>query len=206
MFNYSGSDAVGLSQLIRQGEISAVEAAEAAIKNIRKINPKLNAVIFRNYEKAVESARKLDKWDSRIEKSKLYGVPFLIKNLVADYKGMPFSDGSRAVHGYESKVNAEIVRRQKEAGMVVLGRTNASEFGVMPTTEPDMYGPTLNPWNTAYSPGGSSGGSAAAVASGMVPVAHGNDGGGSLRIPASCCGVFTLKPSRARNPLGTLIR
>ncbi len=202
MLNYSGYDAVGLSELIRKGEISAVEATEAAISNIQRINPVLNAVIFKEYEKAVKTARMLDKWDSRLEKSSLYGVPFLIKNLVADCKGIPFSDGSRAVHGFESSVDAELIRRQKEAGLIVLGRSNASEFGVMPTTEPDMYGPTLNPWNTEYTAGGSSGGSAAAVASGMVPVAHGNDGGGSLRIPASCCGIFTLKPSRARNPLG----
>ncbi|HSR11886.1 MAG TPA: amidase, partial [Thermodesulfobacteriota bacterium] len=165
-----------------------------------------NAVIHRMYDQGRETARY---WDSAVQSGKIEGavfcgVPFLLKDLVAEYKGAPFHEGCRAVKGYVSKLDTELVRRQKAGGLVILGKTNTPEFGALPTTEPLLYGPTHNPWDPALTPGGSSGGSAAAVAAGIVPMAHGNDGGGSIRIPASCCGVFGLKPTRGRNPLGPL--
>ncbi|MBD3254412.1 MAG: amidase, partial [Candidatus Lokiarchaeota archaeon] len=123
-------------------------------------------------------------------------------DLVAEYAGVPLHEGSAAVSGYISEVDTELVKRHKAAGLITLGKTNTPEFGCLPTTEPSLFGPTINPWNPEIIPGGSSGGSAVAVATGIVPLAHGNDGGGSIRIPASCNGIFGLKPTRARNPLG----
>jgi amidase len=130
------------------------------------------------------------------------GVPFLVKDLAAEVQGAPLTDGSGFAAGrYVSSADSELVRRFRAAGLVILGKTNTSEFGLLPTTEPAHFGPTLNPWDTSRGPGGSSGGSAAAVASGMVPAGHASDGGGSIRIPASCCGLVGLKPTRGRNSL-----
>ena len=206
--NYADFDACELSLLIRKKEFTVKELLESVISNIEQYNPLLNAVIFTQYEQARDEAELLDmklrQSGQDFNPGPLFGVPFLMKNLLADCKGSQFTDGSRFVHGNISNLDSAIVKRYRSAGLIPCGRTNASEFGVMPTTEPALYGPTLNPWNTGYTPGGSSGGSAAAVASRIVPAAHGNDGGGSLRIPGSCCGLFALKPSRARNPLGPL--
>jgi amidase len=132
------------------------------------------------------------------------GVPFLLKDLVAEYQGAPFHEGCVGVKGYVSKLDTELVKRMKAEGLIVVGKTNTPEFGNLPTTEPVVSGATANPWDPSMTPGGSSGGSAAAVAAGIVPMAHANDGGGSIRVPASCCGVFGLKPTRARNPFGPL--
>jgi amidase len=199
-------DAIALGELVHKKEIKPTELLEVTIQRIEKINPKLNAVIHKMYDQARETAANRN---TLIQKGKaegviFCGVPFLLKDLVAEYKGAPFHEGSRAVKGYVSKIDSELVKRQKAGGLVIVGKTNTPEFGALPTTEPILYGPTHNPWDPSLTPGGSSGGSAACVAAGVVPMAHGNDGGGSIRIPASCCGIFGLKPSRARNPLGPL--
>jgi len=203
---FIGCDAIGLGELVRKKEIKPAELLEVTIQRVEKMNPKLNAVIHKMYDQARETAAN---WSVAIQKGKaegviFCGVPFLMKDLFAEYKGAPFHEGSRAVKGYVSKIDSELVKRQKAGGLVIVGKTNAAEFGALPTTEPILYGPTHNPWDPSLTPGGSSGGSAASVAAGVVPMAHGNDGGGSIRIPASCCGIFGLKPTRARNPLGPL--
>jgi amidase len=201
-----GYDAIGLSQLLKKGELTPVELLEITIQRIETVNPKINAVIHKMYDQAQASA---EAWSSKIKTgeaaaSEFYGVPFLLKDLIAECKDTPFNEGSRAVEGYFSKLDSELVRRHKAGGLIILGKTNAAEFGVLPTTETEFHGATLNPWDPGLTPGGSSGGSAAAVAAGLLPMAHANDGGGSLRIPASCCGLFGLKPTRGRNPMGPL--
>lgn len=199
-----GCDAMDLAKMIRDGEVRPTELLEITIQRIERLNPKLNAVIHKMYEQAREIAENCDSrsQETASPEAVFYGVPFLLKDLLAEYKGAPFYEGSRAIEGYVSTLDSELVKRQKAAGLIIIGKTNTPEFGLLPTTEPELYGPTANPWNPALTPGGSSGGSAAAVAAGIVPMAHGNDGGGSIRIPASCCGLFGLKPTRGRNSLG----
>jgi amidase len=198
-------DGLGLGELTRKGEITPRELLEVVIRRVEGVNPKLNAVVLKFYDQGRKAADGLAAGTREETQSmSFYGVPYLIKDMFTECEGTPFSDGSRAVHGYVSKVDAEIVKRMKAGGVTIAGRTNAPEFGLVPCTEPILFGPTLNPWNPSLTPGGSSGGSAAAVAAGIVPMAGGNDGGGSIRVPASCCGVFGLKPTRARNPVGPL--
>jgi amidase len=199
-------DAISLGEMVRAGEIKPSELVEITIERIERVNPKLNAVIHKMYDEARKTA---EKWDKEISSGKridavFSGVPFFLKDLVAEYEGVPLSEGCAAVKGYISKLDTELVKRQKAAGLIIVGKTNTPELGCTPSTEPILFGPTLNPWDQSVIPGGSSGGSAAAVAAGIVPMAHGNDGGGSIRIPASCCGVFGMKPTRARNPNGPL--
>jgi amidase len=189
-------DAIGTAALVRSGEVSAAEVVEAAITRIDALDPRLGAVVERTYDRARAQADRVDR------NAPFAGVPFLAKDLVVEIEGVPFAEGSRFVHGTVSTYTSELARRWERAGLVLLGKTNTPEFGMVPTCEPLLHGPTRNPWNTERSTSGSSGGSAAAVASGMVPMAHGNDLGGSLRYPASACGLFGLKPTRARNPLG----
>lgn len=201
---FSNYDAIGLGELVQRGEASPAELLDATIENIEKINPTINAVVHKMYEQAHETAKEWSvvKKKDPSESPIFCGVPFLLKDLLSEYKGAPFSEGCKAVDGYISEVDSELVRRQKAGGLNIVGKTNASEFGGLPLMDCELFGPTRNPWNLHLTPGGSSGGSAAAVAAGIVPMAHGNDGGGSVRIPASCCGLFGLKPTRARNPLG----
>ncbi len=204
--NLAFLDAIDLARLIKKKEIRADELVEFTIQRIEKINPKINAVIHKLYDQARETVRT---WSGRLEEGQtaeavFAGVPFLLKDLTAECQGTPFCEGCRALSGYVSKLDTELVKRQKAAGLIIVGKTNTPEFGILPTTEPELYGPTKNPWDPNLTPGGSSGGSAAAVAARIVPMAHGNDGGGSIRIPASCCGLFGLKPTRGRNPLGPL--
>ncbi len=193
---YDQYDGLGLANLVRKKEISPAEICEEAITRIEKFNSRLNAVVTPMYDIAREYLSK-----SPLE-GQFRGVPFLLKDLLETYAGVVETRGSKAYRNNISDHDSEIVKRYKKAGLVVLGKTNTPEFGLLGITEPELHGPTRNPWNIKHTPGGSSGGSAAAVASGMVPLASGNDGGGSIRIPASCCGIFGLKVSRGRNPTG----
>ncbi len=193
---YGRYDGLGMAGLVRKKEVSPAELCEEAISRIEKLNPALNAVITPMFDLARNDIEK------GLPEGPFTGVPFLLKDLVAAYAGVPLTGGSRAYRNYIPDENCELVKRFKKAGIVIMGKTNCPEFGLMGITEPEMYGPTRNPWNTDHTPGGSSGGSAAAVASGMVPIASGGDGGGSIRIPASCCALFGLKPTRGRNPTG----
>ncbi len=191
-------DATDLADLVRRREVTPGELAAATIERIKRLNPTLNAVIVRMDELAHAAAQNDFDPDSPFP-----GVPFLLKDLVAEYAGVPIAEGSRYLAGHcVSPADSELVVRQKKAGLIIAGKTNTPEFGLIPTTEPALTGPTRNPWDTSRTPGGSSGGSAAAVAAGIVPMAHANDGGGSIRNPAALCGLFGLKPSRGRNPLG----
>lgn len=196
-FDYPNYDAVGLAELLRTNQITASEVLEAAIHQIELQNPRLNAVTLKMYDQA---RAQLDNLERRLP---LAGIPMLLKDLLADYAGEPTSYGSAWLRNLPVETDGELVKRYKRAGLVIVGKTNVPEFGLGAVTEPLIYGPAHNPWNLDLTPGGSSGGSAAAVASGMVPIAHGNDGGGSIRIPASCCGLFGLKPGRGLMPAGT---
>jgi amidase len=189
-------DATAQAELVRQKEVKPIELVEAAIARIERLNPVLNAVVTPMYDLARQAAT------GKIPEGPFTGVPFLLKDLLAEYAGVRLTEGSAYLQDYISSHDSELVVRIKKAGLIICGKTNTPEWGALPTTEPLLFGPTRNPWDTNKTPGGSSGGAAAAVASGMVPMAHGNDGGGSIRMPAACCGVFGLKPTRARNPLG----
>lgn len=191
-------DAVGQAELVRSGEVSPAELVDAAIERIEARNPELNAVIHPRFEAArAEAAGDLPDGPFR-------GVPFLVKDAVALMADEPAHAGMGFLrrHGYRAPRDQWLVERYRAAGFVILGRTNLPELALMPTTEPAAYGPTRNPHDLERTPGGSSGGSAAAVADGWVAAAHGNDMGGSIRIPASCCGLVGLKPSRARTTIG----
>ena len=194
---YLEFDGMALAALVRRGEISAPELLEAAIRRAEAVNPRLNAITIPMYEIARERA-------ATPLQGPLAGVPFLIKDLLQDYAGVLATSGSRVLKraGYIPAQHSEIVRRYLAAGTVIFGRTNTPEFGSKGVTEPEAWGPTRNPWNLAHSPGGSSGGAAAAVAAGIVPLAGASDGGGSIRIPAGCTGLFGLKPGRGRTPCG----
>ena len=189
-------DATAQADLVRRKQVKPIELVDAAIERIERLNPALNAVITPMYEEARKAA------SGPPPDGPFAGVPFLLKDLGAEYAGVRMAEGSSFLSDYVSDHDTELVARYKRAGLIILGKTNAPEFGLLPTTEPRLFGPTHNPWDTGRTPGGSSGGSAAAVAAGIVPMAHGGDGGGSIRIPASCCGLVGLKPTRARNPLG----
>jgi amidase len=193
---YAKCDGLGLARLVRAGEVSAEELRDVALSAIHKLNPKLNAVVGLTSDEAERAIRE------RNVDAPFSGVPFLIKDVGMHYANVPTEMGSRFTRGVVLPYDSELAARFKRAGVVTLGRTNTPEFGANASTEPLANGPTRNPWNLECSPGGSSGGSAAAVAAGLVPLAHGNDGGGSIRIPAAYCGLFGLKPSRYRVPWG----
>ena len=189
-------DATDQARLVSNKDVSALELVEHAISQVERLNPKLNAVVTTLYDEARRFVKTID------SSAPFAGVPYVLKDLVAEYAGTPMSEGSAFLGNYVSARDSELVMRFKRAGLVIVGKSNTPEFALMPTTEPLRFGPSRNPWDVALTTGGSSGGSAAAVGSGMVPLGHANDGGGSIRVPASCCGVVGLKPTRGRNPLG----
>ncbi|MBU2490125.1 MAG: amidase [Proteobacteria bacterium] len=189
-------DATDQAALIRKKEITALELVEASISAIEEVNPRINAVIAPLFGRARDAAA------GKLPEGPFSGVPFLMKDIGAMVAGAPMSLGTALLKGFCPDHDSELTLRYKRAGLVILGKTNTPEFGLLPTTEPRAHGPCKNPWDPGRTTGGSSGGSAAAVAAGMTAMAHANDGGGSIRIPASCCGLFGLKPTRARNPLG----
>jgi amidase len=193
-------DAVDQAALVASGDATPGELLEAAIERIERIDPEINAVVIRWFDHACETAA------GNLPDGPFRGVPFLIKDLFADYAGQRISNGNIALKEAHviSAVDTTLVSRYRAAGLVIAGRTNSPELGSVPTTEPVAWGATHNPWDTTRTPGGSSGGAAAAVASGMVPFAHASDGGGSIRIPAACCGLVGLKPSQGRITLGPL--
>ena len=189
-------DATAQAALVRSGELSVAELVEAAIGRIEALNPTLNAVVTTMFDEGRAAVA------AGLPDGPFTGVPFLVKDLCAEVAGVPFAEGSRYLRDFTPDEDQELVRRHRAAGLVLLGKTATPEFGMLPTAESVRHGATANPWDVTRTAGGSSGGSAAAVASGMVPFAHGNDAGGSIRFPASCCGLFGFKPTRARNPLG----
>ncbi len=194
--DYSEYDGLGLAALVRKGEATPAELVEAAIERIERHNPAINAVIYKAYDEARAAAK------GPLPDGPFKGVPFLVKDLLLTVAGWPRYSGSRFAANAKV-VDAEdsgLMRRYRSSGIVALGKTNTPEYGITGTTEPALFGATRNPWNLDHSAGGSSGGSAAAVAAGIVPLAHGGDGLGSIRIPAACCGLVGLKVTRDRNP------
>ncbi len=196
MNEYGNHDGLGLAKLIRDGEVSARELLDEALARVERVNPQLNAVIRPMTEQANATL------EVGVPDGPFAGVPFLLKDLIATYAGVPMMSGSRFFKDYIPDADSELVKRFKQAGLVTFGRTATPEFGVTPITEPELTGATRNPWNLQHTPNGSSGGSAAAVAARILPIASGGDGGGSIRTPAGACGLFGMKPSRGRNPIG----
>lgn len=197
--DYAARDAVGLAEWIARGEVSGSEVLEAAIARADAVNPTINAIVRR-----LDGAAR-GRVAAGLPSGPLAGVPFLLKDLGTMQEGVGMGNGSRLWDGFVGQVDFTYVERVEAAGLVVFGRTNTPELGIAWSTEPVANGPTRNPWDLSRSPGGSSGGAAAAVAAGIVPMAHATDSGGSIRIPAANCGLFGLKPTRARNPAGPLI-
>ena len=193
--DYAKFDALGLADLVAKRDVTPAELVEEAIARVERHNPKINAVVFKTFDRA-RSAAKLP------VQGPFAGVPFLLKDILGTQKGVPTRQGSNFLPPVPAPHDATLVRRFTAAGLISIGKTNVPEFGLVPTTEPTIYGSCNNPWELDHSSGGSSGGSGAAVAAGIVPIAHANDGGGAIRVPASANGLVGLKPTRGRNPLG----
>jgi len=196
---YEDFDGLGLADLIRRGEVTAADVLEAAIERIEHHNPAVNAVVWRMYDRARARINR------KLVDGPFAGVPYLLKDLGLAYRGAPMTNGSRSMRDYVPNYNGTLADRYEAAGLVIVGKTNTAEFGLSPVTEPELHGTTRNPWDLDRSCGGSSGGAAAAVAAGMVPMAHASDGGGSIRIPAALTGLFGLKPTRGRTPSGPVV-
>ena len=196
---YDRYDALGLGELVRHGEVTPGELLDTALARVAARDGSLGAVVTSMEAQARAQIA------AGVGDGPFAGVPFLLKDLMSAYAGVPMSFGSAYLKTYVPRYDAECVRRWRRAGLVMFGKTNAPEFGLVPATEPAAFPPTRNPWNPARTAGGSSGGSAAAVAAGYAPMASASDGGGSIRIPAACCGLVGLKPTRGRNPLGPVV-
>src|SRR3954470_10132651 len=192
---YGNYDAVGLAELVRKKDVTARELLDEAIARTTKVDPQINAVVVKHYDYA---ERQIERG---LPDGPFSGVPFLLKDL-DPLEGTRTTFGATVLNDFVADHNGTLVQRFLDTGVAIFGKSSSPEFGLMPTTESRLFGATRNPWNLAHSSGGSSGGAGAAVAARILPVAHASDGGGSIRIPASACGVFGLKPSRARNPLG----
>ncbi len=193
---YAALDALDLAELVSSGEVTSLELVDCAVDRMDAVNPTLNAVVHRMDDTARDVAA------AELPDGPFRGVPFLVKDMDGYLADEPCTFASRSLRDFVPNHDSELFARYRRAGVVFLGKTNCPEFGIYGVTEPELHGATRNPWNTDHTPGGSSGGSAAAVAAGIVPVAHAGDGGGSIRIPASACGLFGLMPSRGRTPLG----
>lgn len=193
---YRKHDATSLAELVKKKEVSPQELLETAIARTEEVNPKINAVVTKLYDFGESQLKKAD------VNAPFYGVPYLLKDLGPQLKGTRYTAGSRILKDFISPENSVVTDRMIAAGLVIFGKTNTPEFGLTPWTEPELFGAAHNPWNLEYTTGGSSGGSSAAVAAGIVPMASANDGGGSIRIPASCNGIFSMKPTRGRVTLG----
>lgn len=194
--DYESHDAVGLAGLVRKGDVPPAELLEAAIARAEKFNPALNAIVTKMYDEGRAAIA------AGLPEGPFTGIPFLLKDLTVFYAGVPTSQGSRFFAGLTPDHDSEIVARYKRAGLVIFGKTNTPELGISISTEPVLFGPAHNPWDLTRTPGGSSGGTAAAVCAGVVPMASASDGGGSIRVPAACCGLFGMKPTRGRTPYG----
>ncbi len=190
---YRQYDALGLATLVKNKEVKATELLEIAIARVEEVNPQLNAIVHKLYDYGKHMLQEVP------EDSIFQGVPFLVKDLGIQIKDTPMNVGSRFLKKFVSKEDSFVIQQLRKAGLVFFGKTNTPEFGLTPYTEPLLYGPCVNPWNLNHSSGGSSGGSASAVAGGIVPMATASDGGGSIRIPASCCGLFGFKASRGHS-------
>src|SRR5579871_1234435 len=198
---YRELDGLALGELVRRGEVTAAVLLEIAIARAEAVNPKINAIVYRGDEQARAAAQSF-RSGANSGDGAFAGVPLLLKDLGGLCAGMPTRAGSAFTPDKPSTADSYLVARLRQSGFIPFGKTNVPEFGLPPVTEPKLYGPARNPWDVTRTPGGSSGGSAAVVAAGIVPVAHASDGGGSIRIPASCCGLVGLKPTRGRNSLG----
>jgi amidase len=199
--DYLEYDAIGLAELVKRKEVSARELLDTAIARAEAANPAINAIVLKDYEAARQRTRAIvagGNGADTLADGPLAGVPFLVKDLGVTVAGLRLTYGSRHYRHYVPAEDSPVVTRIRAAGLNIFGKTSASELGQMPYTEPELFGACRNPWNLDHTPGGSSGGAAASVAAGVVPLAHASDGGGSIRIPASCCGLFGLKPSRSR--------
>ena len=194
MQDYSSYDGMGLAQLVRRGDVSVPELVEAAIARVERLDRRINAVVYRDFDRAREMAA------GPLPDGPFTGVPFLVKDFGISVAGWPCTSGSRFCAEVVDREDSGLTRRYREAGVVMLGRGASSEYGIVGNVETSLFGATRNPWNTDHIAGGSSGGSAAAVAAGMVPMAHASDGLGSIRIPAACCGLVGMKPTRDRVP------
>ncbi|WP_024793871.1 amidase [Tomitella biformata] len=196
---FDNHDMTGLAAAISDGEVSAREVVEFSLSRLAERNPTVNAVIAERAEEALAEV------DAGLPGGPLRGIPYAIKDLGLDVAGLPTTNGSRLFADAVAAADSELVTRYRAAGLVIIGKTNTPEFGQNASTEPALFGPSRNPHRLSHSPGGSSGGAAAAVAAGIVPAAHGSDGGGSIRIPAAATGLVGLKPSRGRVPVGNVL-